>query len=155
MLAPGEREDWRHFVTSNPTSHQVVSAGLRTGSGGGVYEGSQTIFDASGNPMSRPMRTRLVLNFHNGSKWENCHDSGWISNGTRQWSHNGVNMGAVPDCGTALYGMKVAGLYWSATQGRWLGGTWVLSGNLTLGGVGPVRNVPPMPDPPLNLPPAP
>jgi hypothetical protein len=142
------------FTTSSPKSYQVVSVGLRTGSGGGVYEGGQTIADANGNDMSRPMKTRVVLNFYNGSSWVNCHDTGWIDNGTRNWSHNGLDMGSFPDCGTALYGVKTAGIYYSSVAG-WLGGTWVFSGNLALGGVVASTNVPPMPDTPLDLPAAP
>jgi len=150
----GIKSNAKLFTTSNPKSYQVVSVGLRTGSGGGIYEGGQTIADANGNDMSRPMKTRVVLNYYTGSAWVNCHDTGWIDNGTRNWSHNGLDMGAVPDCGTALYGVKTAGIYYSSTAG-WLGGTWVLSGNLALGGVVAYTNVPPMPDTPLNLPPPP
>jgi hypothetical protein len=153
---PGEKEKSQLFVTSNPSSRQIVSSGFRVGSGGGIDEGGQSIFDASGNGMSRSMRTRIVLNYYNGSSWVNCRDSGWIDNGTRQWSHNGSDYGTSPPCGSALYGMKTAAIYWSNTTGQWLGGTWVLSGNLTLGAVFAANtNVPPMPDTPLDLPPPP
>ncbi len=151
----GIKTNWGFFNTVNPLSYQLVSVGLRTGSGGGIYEGGQTIADSHGNDMSRPMETRVVLKYYNGSSWVRCHDSGWINNGTRDWSHNGKDMGSGPDCGTALYGVKTAAIYWSYTLGKWLGGTWVLSGNLGLGGTVNFSNVPTMTDDPLNLPAAP
>lgn len=152
----GGKTKSQRFTTSNPSSKQIVSAALRAGSGGGLYEGGQQIFDGSGRAISRPMRTRIVAKYwHPTGGWLTCHDSGWINNGTRHWSHNGLNMGASPDCGGATYGMKTAAIYWSATTNRWLGGTWVLSGNIGLPANCCAQVTEPMGDDPLNLPPAP
>lgn len=152
----GQKTNAKLYSTSNPTSYQAVSVGIRQGSGGGVYEGGQTIADANGNDMSRPMRTRVIVKHYLTSiGWVTCHDSGWINNGIKSWSHNGFDMGAAPDCGPGVYGVKAAGLYWSGTLNRWLGGAWLLSGNIELGGTVAPPNVPPMTDDPLNLPPPP
>jgi hypothetical protein len=156
IVSPNGKKNNRLYTTSSPKSYQYVSVAFRPGSGGGIMEGAQAIYDGSGNRMSRPMRTRLVIKYwHPTGGWLTCHDTGWINNGTRHWSHNGINMGASPDCGGATYGSKVAGLYWSTTLGRWLGGGWLLSGNIGLppSCCAPVTQ--PMGDDPLNLPPAP
>jgi hypothetical protein len=154
--SPEAKRNTKGFTTSNPASRQLVSAFLRWGSGGGVYEGGQQIFNGSGVAISRPMRTRVVIKYYRPtSGWVTCRDSGWIDNGTRHWSHNGRSMGTQPDCGRATYGVKTAGIYWSTTLGRWLGGTWVLSGNLGLpGGTATQAGLPEMTGDPLNLPPA-
>jgi hypothetical protein len=64
-------------------------------------------------------------------------------------------MGADPDCGPGVYGVKTAGLYWSGTLNRWLGGAWLLSGNIELGTGTAPADVPPMTGDPLNPPPPP
>jgi hypothetical protein len=151
VMKKGERV----FRTRNPISYQIVSSSLWPGSGGGITEGHQALRSASLNPMSRPMRTRVVIKYYRpAGGWFVCHDTKWINNGIRQWSHNAINMDSSPDCGRALYGAKTAALFWSHSLGRWLGGTWVLSGNLSL----PPdccahENPPPMSDTPLDLPP--
>src|SRR5262245_9063437 len=124
VVSPNGKKKNQMNSTSNPVSFQNMSVAFRPASGGGLMEGAQAIFDANGNPMSRPMRTRLVIKVFRPATatWELCHDTGWIDNGTRQWSHNSIDMGPSPDCGTGTYGSKVAGLYWSNTLGRWLGG---------------------------------
>jgi hypothetical protein len=94
-----DKSNAKLFTTSNPKSYQVVSVGLRTGTGGGIYEGGQTIADANGNDMSRPMKARVV----------------------------------------------------SSVLG-WIGGEWLLSGNLSLGAVASLQMYPRCPTPPESAP---
>jgi hypothetical protein len=142
---PDNSVDNSLFTTGNPTSYSFVSAGLRNG---GRAEGAVQLFDGQGDPMSRPIKQQLVLSHYNGTSWVACRDSGWVNVSSAQFSHQGTNFGTSPPaCGYGWYGAKTRSQYYSSAVG-WLGGTWVLSGNIYFSSCC-APTTPPPPPPPM------
>jgi hypothetical protein len=69
----------------------------------------------------------IIQKWHPTAGWTTCKDSGWQHSGTDTWLMGlRINMYTQPDCGNGLYRSRSAGLYWSYSLSKWLGG-WVNS----------------------------